>query len=69
MTGKVKNDGRFLHDLLIEKNRKVLEVLPKLMLTEKEIEGQETWVRKYDEASEKRWRCATSRIGTTACSL
>lgn len=65
MTGKIKNDGRFLHDLLIEKNKKVLEVLPKLMLTEKEIEGQEAWVRKYDEAFEKRWRCATSRIDTS----
>lgn len=69
MTGKVENDCRFLHDLLIEKNGKVLEFLPKLMLTEKEIEVQEAWVRKYDETSEKRWRCATSRIGSTACSL
>lgn len=53
----------------MEKKRKVLEVLPKLMLTVKETESQEEWVRKYDEASEKRWRHATSRIGSTACSL
>lgn len=58
-----------MSDLLMEKKRKVLEVLPKLMLTVKETESQEEWVRKYDEASEKRWRHATSRIGSTACSL
>lgn len=36
------------------------------MLTEKEIEDKEAWVRKYDEASEKRWRPADGIIGFTA---
>ena len=44
VTGNVRNGGRFLHDLFIQKSRKEVgksRCSTKLLLTEKEIEDSE----------------------------
>lgn len=58
-----RNGGRLLHDLFIEKSRKEIgksRGSTKLLLTEKEIEEWEAWVRMYTSASERRWTHGSS---------